>query len=313
MDQARGQAENLADLQLRGENNHVGVGKFLSSTWVTVWREEQWWVSWAIGKEADGRPASWGRSKWTKLEQFVNWARRMGLAEAEEQQMVPVEGLMPRPICEMHRIAMSGPLKTTEKHGLPQNVGKLFYSCSLKCPACKPPYTGQCVGGDVCCGLQGWLWADGSLPCSQVSSERRQKYEAEHAQASTPPAAPQPNSNASVTPQKSSGSAEDQEEAPTSPAPAAAKPKTDADGEPMPKRVKRELNLDTDEPVPMTSRHPTWVCGKHGLKLLGPYKSADARKMGIVMFPAQDFYRCPQQGKDGCTNQGGLRGANGLP
>ena len=61
----------------------------------------------------------------------------------------------------------------------------------------------------------------------------------------------------------------------------------------------------------MSTEHPTWRCGKHGLKLLGPYSASAALGLGIVMMPAQPFFRCPRQGHDGCTNQGGLRGANG--
>ena len=61
----------------------------------------------------------------------------------------------------------------------------------------------------------------------------------------------------------------------------------------------------------MSTEHPTWRCGKHGLKLLGPYPASAAWGLGIVMMPAQPFFRCPRQGHDGCTNQGGLRGANG--
>ena len=61
----------------------------------------------------------------------------------------------------------------------------------------------------------------------------------------------------------------------------------------------------------MSTEHPTWRCGKHGLKLLGPYPASAARGLGIAMSPAQPFFRCPRQGHDGCTIQGGLRGANG--
>ena len=61
----------------------------------------------------------------------------------------------------------------------------------------------------------------------------------------------------------------------------------------------------------MSTEHPTWRCGEHGLKLLGPYPASAAWGLGIAMSPAQPFFRCPRQGHDGCTNQGGLRGANG--
>ena len=68
---------------------------------------------------------------------------------------------------------------------------------------------------------------------------------------------------------------------------------------------------DEDEGEEMSTEHPTWHCGKHGLKLLGPYPASAGLGLGIVMMPAQPFFRCPRQGHDGCTNQGGLRGANG--
>jgi len=68
---------------------------------------------------------------------------------------------------------------------------------------------------------------------------------------------------------------------------------------------------DEDEGEEVSTEHPTWRCGKHGLKLLGPYPASAALGLGIAMMPAQPFFRCPRQGHDGCTNQGGLRGANG--
>ena len=57
--------------------------------------------------------------------------------------------------------------------------------------------------------------------------------------------------------------------------------------------------------------HETWRCPVHGHKLLGPYSASRQEEFCIFLSPAQDFYRCPEQGTGGCSNRGGLVGANG--
>jgi len=58
--------------------------------------------------------------------------------------------------------------------------------------------------------------------------------------------------------------------------------------------------------------HDTWRCPVHGHKLLGPYPASQIKEFRICMCPAQAFYRCPEQGTGGCSNRGGLVGANGF-
>jgi len=157
---------DLADVQLRGEGNVLGIGKHCKLTWMEVWRSDQSWVRYALSQPLGPQQDKFAR--------FVRWAKDMGMAEA----LAPPPGTAPRPVCEMHNVAMLGPFaaKNTDK---PQNVDKLFFACPNRCAACRPPYNGKCCGeSEGCCGKKGFLWADGSEPDSERSHQRKREYNA---------------------------------------------------------------------------------------------------------------------------------------
>ena len=180
--------EKLDDLQTRGEGNILGFGKHRNKSWSDIWRNEQRYVSWAIGQVAEGQQGWSGtEDSWRhKLERFATWAKRVGLAEA---RLPSTPGKPARPICETHGCAMCGP-HTANKNALPQNKGRGFYACPTKCAACRQwangPTAEVCTGGD-CCAKKGWLWADGSEADSEVSHRRKERHDATRPQGETGP------------------------------------------------------------------------------------------------------------------------------
>ena len=181
--------EKLDDLQTRGDGNMLGFGKHGNKSWSDAWRNEQGYVGWAIGKMAEGQQG-WAKQGWAnKLERFATWAKRMGQAEAE---LPGTPGKPARPICEIHDCAMTGP-HTAYKNALEQNKGRGFYTCPTKCAAClqwaNGPAAEECAAltGGSCCGKKGWLWADGSEACSEVSHRRKAEYDAARPHGETGP------------------------------------------------------------------------------------------------------------------------------
>lgn len=258
---------------------------------------------------------------------YVNWAKSItdphgSLAEfvaycksQDEAEGKPVNAFM----CPVHKCLMRGPF--TVRHGETHNFGRQFFVCPQKDQE-----------GEESCGLDGFKWADGTDPFSSASCRRAEAFHGLERDTvgvgcSTPMGVKEgdemrrgpsgyldPARGGRLVTGQPSGSRQAETPQATTPKRTRTCDTDEVRTELFKKRNgKNPAALYDEEEAEGISTHSTWTCGKHGLKLLGPFKAQDAKQFGIVMMPPQDFYRCPRQGKDGCSNQGGLRGANGFP
>lgn len=281
------------------DEDRFTFGKHKQKTFADVRRDDPGYVNWVLG--LDNPSAALGK--------FASYCKAKDAAAGTPRKEF---------ICAVHNCKMRGPI--TVKNGESHNIGRQFYSCRYNGPRGEES---RKQDGVEDCGLDGFKWADGSDPFSANSCRRAEKHHGvEHDSIGVGVSTPHGQYVADEVRRGPAGYQDPRRGGMAVNPVKRRQPDFDAADQPGPRKAARSStagsstadasNGSTGGRPPMTSKHPSWTCAKHGHRLLGPYPAADAEHFSIMMFPPQDFYRCPLQGQDGCTNQGGLRMANGF-